>query len=64
MAKFLTKLIKLTLKISLKYLIFIFILIGCSYQVIQVIKVYLEFETKVDVSFDSKNQNVILIFFS
>ena len=39
-------------KISITYLIFIlFTLIGCLYQVTQVIKVYLKFETKVDVSF-------------
>lgn len=38
-------------KLSVKYLIFIMIImIGCSRQVIQVIQVYLEFETKVDVS--------------
>ena len=34
---------------------------SCSRQVIQVIKVYLEFETKIDGSFDSKNQSVILM---
>ena len=39
-------------KISITYLIFIlFTLIGCLYQVTQVIKVNLKFETKVDVSF-------------
>ena len=51
---------KLKFKISIKYLIFfLIVLIGCFYQVFQVTTVYLEYETKIDVSFDSENQMVI-----
>ena len=51
---------KLNSKISWKYLLFIFIIIiGCSYQVIQVIQVYLEFETKIDVKYDDQSEIAI-----
>ena len=59
MAELLTKLKKLKPKISWKYLLFIlFIIIGCSYQVIHVSKMYFEFETIVDVKYE-KSEIVI-----
>ena len=51
---------KLNSQISWKYLLFILIiLIGCSYQVIQVIQVYLQFETKIDVKYDYQSEIAI-----
>ena len=48
------------LRIKVSYLIFIiFCLIGCAYHIAQVIKVYLTFQTKIDVSFDSTSQIVV-----
>ena len=53
----LTTLRKRNSKISWKYLLFIlFIVIGYSYQVVQVIQVYLQFETKIDVKFNDENE--------
>ena len=44
-------------KLSLKYLLFIlFVLFGCLYQVVQITEVFLKFETKIDVSFEMKDQ--------
>ena len=61
MAEFFKKLKKLKWKLSWKYLLFIlFIIIGCSYQVIQIVKVYLEFETKIDVKYDDQSEIAIL----
>ena len=60
MAKFYVDLRRLILKLSIKYLLFIIlIIIGCSYQVIQVTKVFLKFETKVDVKYEQNNEIVI-----
>ena len=60
MAKLNANLRKFIPKLSIKYLIFIiFIMIGCSYQIIKVTQVFLKFETKVDVSYDQNNENVI-----
>ena len=52
---------KLKSKISWKYLLFLlFVIIGCSYQVIQIIDVYLQFETKIDVKYhDDVNEIAI-----
>ena len=47
-------------KISIPYIIFICAcFFGCLYHVSQVIQVYLTFQTKVDVSFDSESQIVV-----
>ena len=44
-------------KVSIPYIIFISAcFFGCLYHVSQVIQVYFTFQTKVDVSFDSKSQ--------
>ena len=60
MGKLKTILEKFILKISIKYLLFIFmIIIGCSYQVIHVSKVYFEFETKIDLKYNEKSEVVI-----
>ena len=60
MFKFITILRNLIPKLSYKYLLFITIVIaGCSYQVIQVIQVFLKFETKIDVSYDQSNEIAI-----
>lgn len=60
MGKFIEKFKNFKPKISITYLIFtIIIFFGCLYQITQVIDVYFQFETKVDVSFDSKSQIVI-----
>ena len=49
-------------KLSIKYLLFIIIIIiGCSYQIIQLTQVFLKFETKVDVKYDQDNEIVIPI---
>ena len=62
MNKLLIILRKLKPETSWKYLLFIlFIIIGCSYQVIQVTKVYFEFETTVDVSFNPRSEIAIPI---
>ena len=51
---------KLIPELSIKYLIFIIlIIIGCSYQVIKVTQVFLKFETKVDVKYEQNNEIVI-----
>lgn len=51
---------KIKLNISIKYLLFIsFVFIGCSYQIAKVFQGYLDFQTKIGVSFDSKSQIVI-----
>lgn len=50
MGEFMAKLGKLISKISIMRLILIlFTLIGCLYQVAQVVQNYLKFETKIDV---------------
>ena len=60
MKKFKTILQRFILKLSIKYLLFIFIIIiGCSYQVIHVSKVYFEYETKIDVKYNQKSEIVI-----
>ena len=60
MAKFDTNIKKLIPKLSIKYLMFIvIIIIGCSYQINQLTQVFLEFETKVDVKYDQNNEIVI-----
>ena len=60
MAKFIAIIRKLIPKLSYKYLLFIlFVFVGCLYQLIQVIHVYLKFETKVDLSYDQNNEIVI-----
>lgn len=53
-------LIKIKLNISIKYLLFSsLVFIGCSYQITKVFEGYLDFQTKIGVSFDSKSQIVI-----
>ena len=53
MAEIITNLKKLLLALSIKYLLFlIIIIIGCSYQIIQVTQIYFKFEMKVDVKFE------------
>ena len=60
MFKFITILRNVIPKLSYKYLLFITIVIACcSYQVIQVIQVFLKFETKIDVSYDQSNEIAI-----
>ena len=60
MAKFNENLRKLLSKLSIKYLLFIIIIIiGCSYQIIQLTQVFLKFETKVDVKFEQSNKIVV-----
>ena len=60
MGKFKTILVKFVLKLSIKYLLFIFIItIGCSYHVINVSKVYFDFETKIDIKYNQKSEFVI-----
>ena len=60
MAEILTKLKIFKSKLSIKYLLFIIlIIIGCSYQLIQVSQVYFKFETKVDVKYEQTNQVAI-----
>ena len=57
MAKFITKLIP---KISIKYLLFIIlIIIGCSYQIIQVTQLFLKFETKIEVKYEQNDEIII-----
>ena len=64
MERFMTKLRKFKQKISIKYLIFIFLIsIGCFYQVVQVTLVFLEFETKIDVSIDKTEIEIPMISF-
>ena len=56
MNKLLTILRKFNSKISWGYLLFIlFIIIGYSYHVIQVIQVYLQFETKIHVKYNDNS---------
>lgn len=44
-------------KLSFKYLLFIlFVFFGCLYQIIQITEVFLKFDTKIDVSFETKDQ--------
>ena len=51
-------------KISLKYLFFISIIsVGCLYQVIQVTLVFLEFETKIDISIDKNDLTIPMVSF-
>ena len=60
MVKFITILRILIPNLSYKYLLFILIVFaGCLYQMIQVIQVYLKFETKIDLSYDQKSEIVI-----
>ena len=60
MAKFNVNLRKLLPKLSIKFLLFIiFIIIGCSYQIIQLTQVFLKFETKVDLKYEQNNEVVI-----
>ena len=60
MAKFNVNLRKLLPKLSIKYLIFIiFIIIGCSFQIIQLTQVFLKFETKVQLKYEQNNEIVI-----
>ena len=60
MGKFKTILEKFIPKLSIKYLLFIFIIvIGCSYQIIHVSKVYFEFETKINVKYIQISEIVI-----
>ena len=60
MEKFDTNSKKLIPKLSIKYLIFIIIIIiGCSYQISQLTQVFLKFETKVDVKNNQNNEIVI-----
>ena len=60
MEKFSANLRKLIPKLSIKYLLFIIIIIiGCSYQIIHLTKVFLEFETKVDVKYEQNDEIVI-----
>lgn len=55
----LKSLIKLNQK-RIPYLIFIILcLFGCLYHVIKITEIYFEFETKIDVSFDSTSQIVV-----
>lgn len=57
MFKFIRILRNLIPKLSYKYLLFIIIVVaGCSYQVVQVIQVFMKFETKIDVSYDQNNE--------
>ena len=59
-----TKLRKLKQKISIIYFIFIFLIsIGCLYQVFQVALVFLEFETKIDVSIDKTELGIPKVSF-
>ena len=51
---------KLKHKLSIKFLLFIIIIIiGCSYQIIQLVQVYFEFETKINVKYNENNEIVI-----
>ena len=51
-------------KISVKYLFFILIIsVGCLYQVIQVTIVFLEFETKIDISIDKNDLTIPMVSF-
>ena len=60
MSKFNVNLRKFIPKLSIKHLLFvILIIIGCSYQIIQVTQVFLKFETKIDVKYDENNENAI-----
>ena len=60
-----TKLRKLKQKISIIYFIFIFLIsIGCLYQVFQVALVFLEFETKIDVSIDKTELGIPKVSFA
>ena len=48
------------IKTKISYLIFIALcFVGCLYHVIKVTEIYLAFQTKIDVSFDTKSQIVI-----
>ena len=48
------------IKTKISYLIFITLcFVGCLYHVIKVTEVYLSFQTKIDVSFDTKSQIVV-----
>ena len=60
MANFKPKFRELKSRITIKYLVFlIIIMIGCSYQVIQVTKSYLKYETNIDILFKSDSQGII-----
>ena len=60
MAKFNVNFKKFILKLSIKYLLFIIlIIIGCSYQIITLTQVFLEFETKVDAKYEQNDEIVI-----
>ena len=64
MAKFTTILRKLKPKISIKLLLFILIISGgCLYQIVQVFSVFLEFETKIDVSIDNNEIGIPMVSF-
>ena len=44
-------------KLSLKYLLFVlFVIFGCFYQIIQITEVFLKFDNKIDVSFETKDE--------
>ena len=60
MAKFGVNFKKLLPKLSIKYLLFlILIIIGCSYQIIQLTQVFWEFETKIEVKYNQNNEIAI-----
>ena len=60
MAKFNADFEKLIPKLSIKYLMFIvIIIIGCSYQITQLTQVFLKFETKVDMKYEQNNEIII-----
>ena len=62
MAEFLIKLRNFKCKISIPYLIFLlFVISGCSYHIIQLMQLYLKFETKVGVSYHYKNEFAVPI---
>ena len=60
MVKFKVNLRKLLPKLSIKYLLFIIlIIIGCSYQIIQLAQVFWGFETKIEVKYNQNNEIAI-----
>ena len=55
---------KLKPKISIKILLFnLIISFGCLYQIVQVFSVFLEFETKIDVSIDNNEIGIPMVSF-
>lgn len=62
MAELLMKLRSLKCKeLIIRLIFFLFVISGCLYQIIQVIEVYLKFETKVDVSYHYKSEFAVPI---